>query len=149
MKTRTLVSISTLIFAVLIIFGNCATKQIAISKEEAMEALVDTWINPEYPGDSIYDQKVIFTTEGKVSDYTEVTSRVHNWQGSYTIVESWKDRKGNIWYKLTAGNDPRFFKHLVKINVTENTLEHLTYGQATWPIEIDTKHINYRIYYRQ
>jgi len=149
MKTRMFVSILILNVTVLIILGNCATKQKAISEKEAKDALVGTWINPEYLATSRYRQKRVFTTEGKAIWYNKVTSKEPMLQQNYTIVESWRDRKGDIWYKLIVGFATDRFKYLAKINISENTFEYLELGGARFPTEIDPTHVNYRIYYRQ
>ena len=89
------------------------------------------------------------TTEGKAIWYNKVTSTVPILQQDYTIVESWKDRKGDIWYKLIVGFATERFKYLAKINISENTFEYLYLGVVRFPTEIDPTYVNYRIYYRQ
>ena len=68
---------------------------------------------------------------------------------NYTIIESYKDRKGNIWYKLDLKGMGEHKHSVIKISNSNQTLEWMWWAPGSWPTEMDTNHPNYSLYYRQ
>ena len=150
MKTRTLISILILVFAVLIIAGSCATTKKAISEEDFFEAWSGTWINKDYGGDY---QKIITYPDGTFENYGKIPSTKPGTWGKMTIIEKWVDPKGNVWYRSQFENFyfGRKGYEMGKISDSGNTLEIIWAGED-YPIEEwkpDKFEYNYEIYYRQ
>ena len=150
MKTRTLVSILILVLAVLIIAASCATRKIAISDEELSDAYTGTWINEE-AGWGI--PKIVYFPDGTFKEYIGIDTERFVCAGKDTIIDQWKDPKGNLFYEakwecFTHGNAGY---ELVKISDSGNTLERLftSHDLRVEEWDPDNIHYNYRIWYRQ
>ena len=153
MKTRTFVALLILVL-VMPIIAESGTKKKPISDEELIEAFTGTWINEEYyPGKS--RAKIVLFADGTWQRYANINSTYYC-DGKYTILDKWKDRKGNIWFECRW----ECFTHnysghqLTKISDSGNTFEELyTKSEKFMVEEWDTDNIpvgyRYGIYYRQ
>jgi hypothetical protein len=143
MKTRTLISISTLVLAVLIVIGSCATTKKAISKQEAMDALCHTWTKP---AGTTGTDKDVYKRDGTFEWSYEVDSTEPSIKGNFKIEEAWSDREGNIWifawFDYWGG-----FKYLCKISNSGTVMEMKKY-YGDIPPDIEEMTFPY-IYYRQ
>ena len=153
MKTRTLVLILILVMAILIVVGNCATRKIAISEEDFLEAFSGIWINTEYEfkGDVSCVQKFVWYPDGRYKCYSLVTHDVPAGFGRYEIIDMWEDSNGDIWYTLKAQSDIGRGYYMGRISDSGNTNETL-YNMFGDPIEEwDPDNVRYRywIHYRQ
>ena len=152
MKARTLVSISILILAVLIVAGSCAThKQAYIPKPN--EELYGTWVNTGYDG--VHEespQKFIHYNWGYTESFGLVTYQHPNTRRVFYIMDKRTDSEGIIWYKVTwqLRGSPNMRFYLVKINENEGSWENV-WSYKGFPSESDLtpEHIKYEIYYRQ
>jgi len=158
MKARMIVSISILVFVVLIVAGSCATKRIAVSPEEVSQKIEGTWINPDYPvggtfidltqtatdtADFFHFQKLTFTSK-KWYFYQSLDDTIGFASGVYTIMDSWMDRKGNAYCQiyLPRGKASVCFA-LLKVDKTGTVLEQCYYygGNNKYPEKIVTHDI--------
>ena len=161
MKTRTLVSISILVFAVLIFVGSCATGKKSVKENEiympvSNEEIFGTWVNTNDPGDpgSPLNQKKVITHWGYFEFFSRVDSTSPSWKGTQFLVDKWTDSEGNIWYKeyrmesFHYGASRRFC--LDKISNNGNTYEFI-WSSFDFPTEdqMNPDGPNYCIYYRQ
>ena len=152
MKTKTVMFFYILCLAVVIIFGSCATKQIAISHEEAVEAFSGTWTNPDYDETWRYS-KVIINSDGTWIEYKMCNDDRPILIGEYNITEKWIDTDGYIFYKIIVTRTDREYVPyylIARIDKTGNVYEDL-WTTAHMPTEFDPDNVlyNYRIYYRQ
>jgi hypothetical protein len=155
MNTRTVVSILAIFIALLIITGS-GTKKKPITYEELSTAFTGTWINEEYSTDVWKKGKIIIFADGTWERYNrmDIKINVSHCEGKYTISDSWKDVKGDIWFECrwdcffhgTSGNA------LMKISNSGNTIEELYTRDIQDKVEEwdpDNKSYLYGIYYRQ
>ncbi len=158
MKTKTLVSILILVLAVLIIAGSCAThKNVYAQEKPSVEDIAGTWVNTDMKTD-----KFIMKTDGTWVDYQYLTVDKPSYTGTFTIDDSWVDKKENKYFKIHSimeeGLGVHSF-HVWKLNESGTTLEINSHTDHFYR-EGDTKKypagINphptdsyYRIYYRQ
>lgn len=103
-----------------------------------------TWVNTEYYTAA---QKVVINPDGTwgwaVSANSEPDTKY-----TYEIKEKWTDSKGNIWYKVRLESHRGKDYVLVKLSNSGNTRE-VIWGRFEYPMKMDSKNANYRIYYRQ
>ena len=148
MKTRTLISILILVFAVLIVIGNCATgKKVYVAKED--EELYGTWANPDYNYAAYATPKFVYHPDGKSEGYILDTETHAHWYGEFIVTNKWIDSEGNIWYTIIFKWYVQYEYGLLKITNSGKTLE-FAYGNE-YPKEIDSSDIHsvYLILYRQ
>jgi hypothetical protein len=153
MKTKAIVSILILTLVVLIVAGSCATRKIAISEEDLLEAFSGIWINTDYEfkGDVGYVQKFVWYPDGRYEGYSLVTHEAPAAYGRYEIIDMWKDSNGDIWYTLKAETPLSKGYYMGRISDSGNTHETL-FNRSGEPIEEwDPDHVLYRywIHYRQ
>jgi len=148
MKTRTYVSILTLLLAVLIIVGGCATGKKVSSSEEAV--LLGTWINAGYDETNKYAKIVIggYWYEYKMSDDDTPIS-----QCEYSITDKWTDSKRNTYYKIIVmhiDTDYVPFYIVAKIDKKGDVYEDVV-SNLNMPADFEPDNMLYhhRIYYRQ
>jgi hypothetical protein len=143
MKIRTLISILILVLAVLIIAGSCATGKKAV--KAPLEPFFGTWVNPDYNGTGI-DAKLIYKPDGTYIEYSHTDITRCSVPYKYNIQESWMDSDGKKYYKVEAFIFEKY--SLYRLDETDSVLERV-WSNVRYPSEIDPKHFNYRIYYRQ
>ena len=154
MKTRTLISVLVLIFAVLIVLCSCvASRKTMIESESIRINLTGTWINHEYDDTLELPAKIIFKSDGSCELFEIVDDTRRSWWGQITILESWTDSTGTYWYKATRDynwTDIVTYYELGKIDTKKTIWEFIDYSKGVpdeW--EPDNKLYIYRIYYRQ
>lgn len=152
MKTRTFISIFTLILAVLIAFGSFAETKKVISDEDFMDVWSGTWINTDY-GKRDNHQKLIYYSDGKWEGYYQVTNTIHADWGETIILDKWLDSKGTVWYRTHWESLYSGAKGYAmgKISNSGNTLE-VIWASEDYPIEEwkpDRFEYIYQIHYRQ
>ena len=142
MKARTYVPILVFVLAVLIIAGSCATGKKSV--KAPLEPFYGTWVNPDYNGLEPVAKKIIRPDE-TYTNYNRTDIPRGDGPYKYTIAESWMDSDGKKYYKVEA-----FIEKygLYRLDETDSVLE-CVWSTVEYPSEIDTDHLNYRIYYRQ
>jgi hypothetical protein len=154
MKTKTLLSIPFLFMAVLTLAGSSATNPQVATEEEFYKHWVGTWINTDNPIDPYRPQKIVCHANGTI-DIHGAPNVPKSYTHIITLIESWKDSEGNIWYRGTHKSESgTTFSEYGKISTLNNTYELIrTYtdnGDA--PIkewDPDNPEYMYLIYYRQ
>ena len=136
MKTRPYVSVLILVVAVLIIVGSCATKRQAISEEEFYKYWVGTWMNTDLRGDGWEPQKIVCNADGTIDRYGRPEWMFTTCEYRFSLIDSWKDSDGNIWYRATStcSRTKTPVQEYGKISVSDNYYE-LIYYLGTEPIE--------------
>jgi len=119
----------------------CATGPKATVKPD--DPLFGTWVNAEYEGNAEFSAKMVIYPGGRELDYDQVSSTELEWEGKFSIEETWNDAEGNRWYKgrgtwwdPTAkymGQGDWYFLHKIKPGGT--TLESVS-SQAGYPEEM-------------
>jgi len=178
MKTRTFVVVLILVLAVLVIIDGCATSKKAISHEDVVEMFSGTWANLDNPTmgtyanltqdatemDWFHNQKFVLTLNKEFRLYHSVDDVMTFMSGKYTVINSWEDRKGNIYCQAMckAYTGSKFYA-LWKIDESNTVLEQNFYygGSGKYPTNIITHDVieddlsktdgrlYYNIYYRQ
>ena len=98
MKTRMFVSIIILVLAVLIAVGSCVTGKNSIAEEELIEKFTGIYVNINYDGSNkFHSQKFEITSEKHWGFYLKIDDPVACGAGYFKVVNSWVDRKGNIY----------------------------------------------------
>ena len=150
MKVKTVVSILTLVLAVLIMTGSCATDKKVSKKDYRLFA--GTWINEEYNSHP-HLAKYVIRRDGTYDSYFRTSDTGKEGTGHYVIVEKWTDPEGNIWYKSHI-----WIGVIVEGKPTHYELDKYSNSGKVWefiglsggfPSEIDENNFHYHIYYRQ
>ena len=153
MKTRRVVSILILVFAVLIVVSSATGKKAQMSEKDLFKKLSGTWVNKDYDAFDTFklSGKVILRKDGTYHGYSVSDDLKHSITGEYkTIEDIWTDTEGNIWYKATIEENwtTTVMYVLGKIDSSGSVWEFVWSG-VDFPPEIDSNHGNYLIYYRQ
>jgi hypothetical protein len=138
-------SLATLILAVTLLAftGNVsADEKTYVPKDN--EEFYGTWVNTEY---YLMAQKVVINPDGTWG-WTMSASDEPVTKYTYELKEKWTDSKGNIWYKVRLQSQRGKDYVLVKLSNSGNTRE-IVWDSHEYPMKIDSKNANYRIYYRQ
>ena len=120
----------------------------------ADEEIWGTWVNPEHSGGPFYPQKVVNHYWGSIDIYMKATDPAPMFKGAHTLVEKWKDRDGNIWYKLywRDSSGPALYFEIDRISKDGRVFE-FCFDMSDFPTEQDLKSKNprktYRVFYRQ
>ena len=152
-QTRTYVSISILVLAVLIVAGSCATvNKTYVSSDYVLKELSGTWVNEEYEK-TIYNPKVIVNSDStwhSYKEWAETTMTSHNTGEFVEFNEQWTDSKGTVWYKArySVKGEITIYYDFGKISNSGEVWETV-FSAFEYSTEIDTESPNYRIYYRQ
>ena len=149
MKSRMLITNVILTLVIFILIGNYA-----IGKDEYVptenEEIYGTWVNPNY-GWIRFPQKIIIKPGG-IYEYCLSKSDLAGSICTYTLTDKWIDSEGNVWY--------RWIWQWKGVGETRYELHKISNSGLTWeweyinsfddyPTEIDPKHPEYHIYYRQ
>ncbi len=154
MKTRRVVSILILVFAVLVVGSSYATgKKAQMSEKDLFKKLSGTWVNKDYDAFDTTKEaaKVILRKDGTYHGYSVSDDLKHSITGEYkTIEDIWTDTEGNIWYKATIEENwtTTVMYVLGKID-SSGTFRELSWSGVEYPSEIDPDYSQYYIYYRQ
>ena len=170
MKVKSIILICTFLLIILIQLGSCATKQMAISHENAVESFSGTWVNHDNPivrkrGDIEFfhfQKKEISLTDVKF--YHSAEDSDFYGHAKYTVVNSWVDRIGNTYCQtnLDFFTGSRMYA-LWKLDKSKNVFEESFYyqGAEEYPTRIithdvieediysPTGNLYYNIFYRQ
>ena len=149
MKTRTLVLILILVFAVLIVLGSCATGK-GSYKRDFKKDFIGTWINPEYNKwtESRLFAKLVIKSDSLMMAYDAETSEIPI-EITMRIDDRWTDINGFTYYKVFVEWSGYLTIHeLWCIDESKQTFE-LNWYRASYPDEINPKSGRYQIYYRQ
>jgi hypothetical protein len=138
----------------LLIFSSCITTQKA---NLSTEDLKGTWLNEEYNriGDP-HDAKEVVAADGVVELYQKTTDTEFEYTYKISIVESWYDDNGDIWFKsewLNVGDTADvettiLFYTLDKLS-DSGTVWESCYNPARWPTELSPLEGGYSIHFRQ
>ena len=150
MKTRTLVSILILVFAVMIISEGYATEKKVTKRDYRFFS--GTWINEEYNSHP-FPAKWVIRRDGTFDGYFRTTDSNKAGNGHFVIVEKWTDLEGNIWYKshtwegvMVEGKPTSY--DLNKLSNSGKVWEYLALP-GDFPTELDENNFQYHVYYRQ
>jgi beta-lactamase regulating signal transducer with metallopeptidase domain len=141
MKTRTLLSILILVFAVLIVAEGFATEP-KVSKKD-YRFVSGTWINEEY-NSYAFPARWEMHRDGSFDGYNRISDTGKKYTGHYAIVDKWTD---------SEGNGP-----IDELHISAYELDKFSESGKVWeymgdkfafPTEIDESHPKYHIYYRQ
>ena len=138
-------SLMALILAVaLLAFTGNASAQEKTYIPKDNEEFYGTWVNTEY---YLVAQKVVINPDGTWG-WAMSASGEPDTKYTYELKEKWTDSKGNIWYKVRLQSHRGKDYVLVKLSNSGNTRE-IVWDSHEYPMKIDSKTANYRIYYRQ
>ena len=148
MKIKTLVLMSILCLAVLIIFGSCATMK--SPDKLTYDRFCGTWANQKYEGKGGDPRaKTVLNPDGTYVGYQYLVQTGPAAVGKYTVEKRWVDDEGNYYYHVLAYSpliDVTKYE-LWKIN-NYNSVWESNQSNSDFPVEIDPKGLKYRIYYR-
>jgi hypothetical protein len=118
------------------------------------EEIWGTWVNTAHSGGPYFPQKVVNNYWGSIDIFMKATDPAPSFRGAHTLVEKWKDREGNIWYKLywRDNGGPSIYYEIDRISNNGSTFE-FCFDTREFPMEDDLKSKNlskqYRVFYRQ
>jgi hypothetical protein len=112
-----------------------------VSKTGEGEVYYGTWGNKEY------GEKIVINADGTYEHFFGKSERPR-WYGTFIIVDRWKDKKGNVWYKTIVTNQIGVKRYTINKIESRNTLE-MTYYSNDFPETIDPSLFSYGIYYRE
>ena len=150
MKTKTLVSILILVFAVMVISEGFATEKKVTKRDYRFFS--GTWINEDYDSHR-FMAKFVLRPDGTWDAYNRLSDTGKSFIGYYKIVEKWIDSEGSIWYKTHV-----WWGSMVEGHPSEYKLDKFSESGKVWeylgltgdfPAELDEGNFHYHIYYRQ
>ena len=139
---------------ILLILANCITIQKA---NFTIEDLSGTWINEEYnPIDKVHNPKEVVTADGVVKTYEKLADKEIKSTYKLSIVESWYDENGDIWFKcvwerigLVAEVAPtNTYYDLNKLSSSGTVWERCS-SAVDYPTELSQLEGSYSTHYRQ
>ena len=151
MKTRTFISISILVLAVMIITGSCATIM-KTTEKMTYEKFCGTWVNTEYDGKYEPPVKEIYNPDGTMTYYALLHDTSTWRRATSTFEKRWTDSESNSWYHV-KGKTPlvptETWYFLFKLDKYNTILEY-NYSGYAYPADVgpNVKYSDYRIYYR-
>ena len=147
MKYRNLLLWFVLLSACILLLENCATDgEVARVHTEECCGL---WINQEYNTVRNKAAKIIYYPDGTWMAFESENTAVPSWKGTISITESWKDRSGNYWYRVTTnqmGYNSIVYE-LWRLDESCTTLEGVWSFRSS-PVEFDRECKSYTIYFR-
>jgi hypothetical protein len=147
MKTRTLIFVIVLLFALFVSFAG---------DKISIEDIYGTWVNSDY-NENAYMGKAIEHPDGTYELFNKVTDTEPAWTRKEIITDSWYDKEGNLWisytfeeiYLYTVVDLPDFSGYgLYKFSDSGKVRENV-WAQADYPDEMSPIGGNYSIHYRQ
>ncbi len=150
MKTRMLVPILILVFAVMVISEGFATEKKVTKRDYRFVS--GTWINEDYDSYA-FVARCELHRDGSWDGYNRILDTGKKVAGHYALVDKWTDSEGNIWYKTHV-----WWGSMVEGHPMEYKLDKFSESGKVWeyigdkfafPTEIDESHPKYHIYYRQ
>ncbi len=153
MKFNVFVMTALLILVCTGVYGGSAKK--ALSEDEALQMLCGTWINPEYSGGT-HCAKNVYDPGGTWKAYSLHTSDQSYADGTFIIEKAWKDKRGDVWYKVfmtysaSAGSSGTSFYRLARISESGSVYECVQDASGYPPkFEPDNIRYTYLKYYRK
>ena len=150
MKNKTLISITILVLAVLIISECYATEKKATKKDYRFFS--GTWINEEY-NSRTFKAKYIIRRDGTFDVYNRTSDTGIYEYGHYIIVEKWIDSEGNIWFKQHVWAGTMVEGHPGSYELDKSSNDGKVWEwialKGDFPPDIDKNHPQCHIYYRQ
>ena len=135
-------------------FASCITTQKAIF---FIEDLVGTWINDEYAviGAS-YSAKEVVTSDGVLKTYDQLTDTKQRNTYKLSIVESWYDENGDIWFKCVwekigaaAEVDTIHFFYSINKLSSSGTVWECCWKASDYPTELSLLAGGFTVHFRQ
>jgi hypothetical protein len=148
MKTRTLIYVSILFLAAILLFAEDVKR--SISETEFFEVFSGTWVNEDYSGVGDFEQKLVLYPDGRWETYLLLTDDQRRCYGKYTMDAMWVDSNGDVWFKSRWECFVCKWKFFVlgKISNSGTVSEHVSQG-SRYPTEISPIEGLYNIRYRQ
>jgi hypothetical protein len=155
----------TLITAILLLSASSFLLIGSTKKEATIEEMYGTWVNSLYSGSKYRyitnkQAKIIINSDGIIAKYhSEIDltggidpplkkSTVPNETYSFSIEDSWIDREGNSWFKVSCfSNRNEIHYELWKLSNSGKTYE-LVVKDKDYPKEIDPNDSTYHVFYR-
>jgi len=135
------------VLVLVLALSGCATWQ--DTHKLYAEECFGIWVNGSYNSEEKRAAKIIYHPDMTWAAYKTDSSSQPRWRGTISIVEKWRDKHGNLWYKITTnqiGIDIIVYE-LWKINKSATIIEG-TWGAEYIPREIDPASESYTKYYR-
>ena len=146
MKSKALIFSLVLFTAGIAFVGSGVKKEADI--DEILKIMSGTWINSEYDTRSI-EAKFVCHPDGTFDTYNNTTDTGATGHLTYTIMEAWYDRKGDIWYNASYVRKGEFGTGYELGKLANNaTVWESVWSRSKVPEELDPLR-NYVIYYRQ
>jgi hypothetical protein len=145
--------LSTILLTIALILVSCATTKKAIFEEDFYKHWIGTWVNTDLRGCIFRPHKIICHADGEIDAYYVITDAKNTDTREFTLIDSWKDTEGNIYYQATEiyPGLPKPAQVLGKISALNNTSEKIFYFEPE-PIEEwdpNNPRCIYVLYYRQ
>lgn len=117
---------------------------------ESNEPIYGTWVNEQYAGDHYWTaQRLVYLNWGYRMVYNTLADESSSFETTYTLVEKWKDAKGNTMYKeLLQGRGVKLYE-LLSISKDGNTLELVQGAGFPKESDLDRNNSSYKIFHRQ
>lgn len=138
----------------LLTLANCITTQKA---NLSVEALVGTWINGEYAEIGVsYSAKEVVTSDGVLKSYDQLTDTKQRNTYQLSIVDSWYDENGDIWFKCVwerigaaAEVDTIDFYYSLNKLSSAGTVWECCWKASDYPTELSQLAGGYTVHFRQ
>ena len=137
----------------LLIFATCVTTQKA---NISIEDIAGTWINEEYNHiASPISAKVVVTADGVLKTYDLIEDEKHGFTFKLSIVESWYDENGDIWFRAVSeliGPESEFrpYTHYILNRLSDSVTIWKRCGSTVeYPTELSKLAGSLSVYFRQ
>ncbi len=147
MKREDLFIYASVVLSLFLLLSGCAVwkNNHKIYSEECF----GVWVNSSYNNNEKRAAKIIYNPDMTWTAYKTDSSFYPGWRGTISVIKKWRDRQGNVWYKITTnqiGLDIIVYE-LWKINKSATIIEG-AWGIEYVPQEINPASGSYTIYYR-
>ena len=135
-------------------FAGCVSTQTA---DLTIEELVGTWTNEEYAEIGVpFSSKEVVTADGVLKTYDQLTDTKQRNTYTLSIVASWYDENGDIWFKCvwerigaTAEVDTIDFYYSLNKLSDSGTVWECCWKASDYPTELSQLAGGFTVHFRQ
>jgi hypothetical protein len=140
MKTKTLILVVVLFFAVSLLFAE---------DEISVNDIYGTWVNADYNQKSQY-AKWINLPDGTYEVYNKIMGSEKDSSGKQTITDSWYDEEGNLWIQCIYERETDDTVAYVVYKLSDSgKIRETVWSKVDYPEEMSPIGGEYSLHYRQ
>ena len=135
-------------FFYIFLFVGCATTR--ESEQNHPSECLGVWLNTQYNTIHKKAAKIVYYPDMTWEAFEYDFSKTPSWRGTISIVDSWKDKDGCCWYKVTTNQLGLNFVAYELWRIGEGgTMLEGVWSTGIMPDYLDQTSNAYTVYYRQ